>query len=75
VYSCHAKSATAADTQAKINVLMGKRVLFDLTSGVYSIDTAVVDSNVNGLIIVGGNPDNNEIYFQFRPAAIEGAIA
>lgn len=75
VYSAKAKSAAAADTESEINALIGKRVLFDLTSSTYTIDTAAVDGNTNGLIIVGGNPETSEIYFKIRPAASEGAVA
>lgn len=75
VYAAKAKSSAAADTQAEIDALIGKRVLLDLTSSTYTVDTATADGNTNGVIIVGGNPDTSEIYFQFRPAAVEGAIA
>lgn len=69
-----AKSATAADTEAEIVALKGKRTLFDLTSSTYTIDTAAADADVNGLIIVGGNADRKEIWVQARSAAIEGDI-
>jgi len=75
VYSARAKSAAAADTQAEIDALIGKRTVFDLTTGTYTIDTAAGDSSASGLIIVGGNPNTSEIYFKIRPAASEGAIA
>lgn len=74
IYRCHAKSSTAANTQAKIDALLGSYVMFDLTSSVYTIETGAT-ANANGLVIVGGNPDTNEIFFQIRPAAIEGVIA
>lgn len=69
-----AKSSTAADTEAEITALKGKRVLFDLTSSTYTIDTAVADADVNGLIVVGGNADRKEIWVQVRNSAIEGDI-
>lgn len=69
-----AKSSTAADTEAEITALLGKRVLFDLTSSTYTIDTAVADADVNGLIVVGGNADRKEIWVQVRNSAIEGDI-
>lgn len=75
VYAAKAKSSTAADTQAEIDALIGKRVLLDLTSSVYTVDTAASDAAANGVLIVGGNADTQEIYFQLRPAAVEGAIA
>lgn len=70
-----AKSAAAADTEAEIIALKGKRILVDLTSGVYTVDTATTDGATNGFIVVGGNATTKEIWFQVRPAALEGAIA
>lgn len=70
-----AKSSTAADTEAEIIALKNKKVLLDLTSSTYTIDTGASDGATNGVIIVGGNADRKEIWFQFRPAALEGAIA
>ena len=70
-----AKSSTAADTEAEIIALKGKRILVDLTSSVYTVDTAASDGATNGLIVVGGNANTKEIWFQFRPAALEGVIA
>lgn len=70
-----AKSSTAADTEAEIIALKGKRVVLDLTTGVYTVDTGASDGATNGVIIVGGNAERKEIWFQFRPAALEGPIA
>lgn len=75
VFAAKAKSTTAADTEAEIIALKGKRVLLDLTSSTYTVDTATADGATNGVLIVGGNAITNEIYFTFRPAALEGAIA
>lgn len=63
LYSGKAKSTTAADTQAEIDALMGKRVVFDLTSTSWTIDTAAGDSATNGVIILGGDFRTSEIYF------------
>lgn len=46
-----AKSAAAVDTQAEYNALVGAHVLFDLTSGVYTIDTGATSSTY-GLTIM-----------------------
>ena len=63
VYRGTAKSASAATTQALVNALMGKRVIFDLTSSVWTVDTAATDALVNCVVIVGGIPASNEILF------------
>lgn len=67
VYRGFAKSAAAADTQSEINVLMRKRVLFDLTAGDWTIDTAAADALVNCVVIVGGIPQSSEILFMYSP--------
>ncbi len=66
VYAGHAKSSTAANTTAKILALQGKRVIWDLTSGVYTVDTAAADNANNALLIVGGDPTSNTVYFLIR---------
>lgn len=65
IYRGFAKSATAANTQALINVLMGKRVVFDLTSSDWTVDSAAADAAVNNVIIVGGNPNENSLLFAY----------
>lgn len=67
LYRGFAKSAAAADTQAEINALMGKKVLFDLTSGDWTIDTAATDALVNCVVIAGGIPQTSEILFYYSP--------
>lgn len=63
IYSCKAKSAAAADTQAEIDALYYKRVVFDLTSGVWTIDTAAADSATNCVVITGGEYQTSTIFF------------
>lgn len=67
VYRGFAKSAAAADTQSEINVLMRKRVVFDLTTSDWTIDTAAADALVNCVVIVGGIPSASEILFYYSP--------
>lgn len=67
IYRGFAKSAAAADTQSEINVLMRKRVLFDLTTGDWTVDTAAADALVNCVVIVGGIPQSSEILFYYSP--------
>ena len=63
VYRGKAKTASTADTQAEINALMGKRVVFDLTSSVWTVDAAATDALVNCVVIVGGIPASSELLF------------
>jgi hypothetical protein len=75
VYAVKAKSATAADTQAEIDALLGNSILIDLTSSTYTIDTAAGNAATSGLQVVGGDPELGLIYFKVRQAAAQGAIA
>lgn len=63
VYRAKAKSAAAADTQTEIDALNNKRVVFDLTSSSYTVDTAAADGATNGIMIVGGDPNGSFIDF------------
>ncbi len=63
VYRGTALSSTAANTQAKINVLAGKRVVYDLTTSNWTVDTAAADAVANNVVIVGGLPLTNEVLF------------
>ena len=63
VYACAAKTATLANTQALINSLQGKRVVWDLTAAVYTIDTAAADNAANGIVIIGGEYQTSTIWF------------
>lgn len=66
IYAGKAKSSTAANTTAKILALQGKRVIWDLTTGVYTVDTAASDNANNALLIVGGDPTSNTVFFIVR---------
>lgn len=59
--------AGAADTQAKIDALGGKRVVFDLTTGTWTIDSAAADAATNGVVIVGGSVEDDLLYFVVSP--------
>lgn len=67
-YRGNAKTATLANTQALIDALVDKRVVFDLTGTVWSVDTTAGDATTNGLYITGGNPNTSEIYFLISPS-------
>ncbi len=64
IYAAKA-NAGFANTTAKILALLGKRVKFDVTAGVITVDSnGDADNVANGVRIVGGNPATNELYFQ-----------
>lgn len=63
VYTGSPKSATAANTAAKIDALKGKRVVFDLTTGTWTIDSAAADNSANCVVIVGGTFMDNLLDF------------
>lgn len=67
LYAAKAKSAAAVDTQAEIIALLNKRVLLDLTSDSWTVDTAATDAITNGVIIYGGDPAANLVFFHISP--------
>jgi hypothetical protein len=75
VFGCKATTSTNFDTQSEIDALVGDRVLFDFGSSTYTVDENAGDTATSGLQIVGGDPDNKEVYFVIRPAATEGPVA
>lgn len=67
VYNGYAKSAAAADTAAEILALKGKRVIFDLTTGDWTIDTAAADAQINCVTLLGtGNPTLSTLNFVYK---------
>lgn len=67
LYGAKTKSAAAADTQAEITALLNKRVVLDLTSTTWTVDTAATDAITNGVIIYGGDPFTSTVYFHISP--------
>lgn len=67
LYGAKAKSATAVDTTAEIIALGNKRVFLDLTATKWTVDTAATDAITNGVIISGGDPKANLVYFYISP--------
>lgn len=51
IYLIDAKSAADVDTQAEYDALVGKRLVLDLTSGKYTIDTTAGDGATNGCVV------------------------
>lgn len=68
IYAGKAKTATAADTQAEIDALKFKRVILDLTSTTWSVDTAAADALANGVVILGGDYTKSMIHFLVIPS-------
>ena len=66
VYAAKAKTASTADTAAEIQALFRKRVVFDLTTSVWSVDAAASDALVNCVTIVGGDYQTQTLYFTYK---------
>jgi len=76
VYACKAKTASTADTQAEVTALFGKRVVFDLTASLWSIDAAAADAAANMVTIIGGDYQTQTLYFTYKTTGtIIGQIA
>lgn len=76
VYATKSKDLIAVNTAAKLTTFFGKRVIFDLTSSLWSIDTAAADAAVNMLVIIGGDYNTSTVYFVYKQSGtVLGAIA
>lgn len=53
VYTGFAKTSSTADTDAEILALRGKRVVFDLTTGDWTVDAAAADAKANCVVCLG----------------------
>ena len=76
IYEARVKTSTTADTQSEIDALCGDRVVFDLTSSVYTVDAAAGDGVGNALLVVGGDPLQTTLRFTiglFPANAVAGA--
>lgn len=69
VYAGKPKTAGSCNTQAKVDALMLKRIVLDVTASKTTVDTAAADASTNGVIVVGGNPATDECYFSFLDQA------
>lgn len=77
IYAAQAKTASLANTQAKIDALKGQRSVFDLTgtvgpglTGQWTVDTAAGDGANNCLTIVGGGYQTSTIYFIYSSRGV-----
>lgn len=68
VYACKAKTASTADTAAEVTALFGKRVVFDLTAALWSVDAAAADALINCVTIIGGDYQTQTLYFVYKNA-------
>jgi len=75
VLRAKAKTAASVNTASEIAALCGDNKLMDLTSSVYTVDEAAANAAANGIVIIGGDPVTQELYFQFRASALSGPIA
>lgn len=69
VYAVKAKDAAAANTEAEVKALGGDRVVIDLTSGVYTLDTAAGEAQTSPFTIVGGDASTSTLYVTLRSGA------
>lgn len=68
IYSGFTKSSASADTAAEILALKGKRVVFDLTTGDWTVDAAATDAQPNCVTLIGsGNPTLATVNFVYKP--------
>ena len=63
-----AKTSTTADTQSEVDALIGTLYLIDLTSSVFTIDTAGT-AETAAFLCVGGDANRSTIHFRIRPDA------
>ena len=66
VYACKAKTASTADTASEVQALFRKRVVFDLTSSLWSVDAAAADALINCVTIIGGDYQTQTLYFTYK---------
>ena len=67
IYEGKPKTSGSANSQSEIDALMAKRTVFDLTSSVWTIDGAAGDGATNGVVIVGGQPEEDVLFFVMSP--------
>lgn len=63
IYSGSPKTAAAANTAAKIAALQGSRVQLSLSGSDWGVDSAESDAIGNAVVIVGGDPNADILYF------------
>lgn len=71
IYSGKPKVAGAADTQAEIDALIGKRIPFDVTSSAWTLDAAASDSVNNSVVIIGGQASSDRLWFVVSATTVQ----
>jgi hypothetical protein len=66
VYAAKAKTASTFDTQTEVTAAFRKRVIFDLTSTLWTVDVAATDALVNCVTIVGGDYRTQTVWFTYK---------
>ena len=66
IYSGKAKTSADFNTDAKVKALHGQRSVFDLTGVVWTIDTEATDAIANCVVIVGGDPNKQVVFWMYR---------
>lgn len=66
VYACKAKTGTAVDSAAEMLTYFGKRVVFDLTASLWTVDTEAADALINCVTIVGGDFQTQTMWFTYK---------
>ena len=68
VYAAKSKLSTDVNTAAKLLTFFRKRVVFDLTSSLWTVDSGANDALVNCVTIVGGDYNTSTVYFTYKNA-------
>ena len=68
IYSCATKLATDINTPAKLLTFFRKRVVFDLTSTTWTVDSGATDALINCVTIIGGDYRTGAVYFTYKNA-------
>lgn len=75
IYGGKAKTASTADTQAEVDALRRKRVVFDLTSSVWTIDAAATDAVANCVVIINGDFRTQTLDFVYRTTFLNFSVS
>lgn len=66
VYACKAKTFSTVDTAVEVQALFRKRVVFDLTASLWSVDAAAADALINCVTIIGGDYQTGVLWFTYK---------
>lgn len=69
IYEIRALTTTLVDVRSEIDALVGEYHVIDLTTDLFTLDTAAGDGANNAFLIVGGNPTMSTLYFMVRSDA------